>query len=117
MVLAAMAGIVFISGCVGGFINGWKADYWGLRYKNPKCDTWFPGVLGYVLAGGFAAIVFWGLYGPLRATPVLSDTISNTSIGLSLSEVAGSILIGLGGYSWLSSQATRKCAENQLKNK
>lgn len=112
--LLKMIGLVFLAGCIGGFINGRKADKWGLRYKNQDCNTWFPGVIGYVLMGGVAAVVFWGLYGPLKDKPVsqVADTVMNITFG----ELAGSVLLGLGGHSWLSAQSGKKCAERRLDN-
>ena len=110
-----MIGIVFLAGCVGGFINGRKADSWGLRYKDPKCNTWFPGIMGYVLAGGIAAVVFWGLYGPFTEAPVLgSDAVTDVPLKLTFGELAGSFLIGLSGHSWLSALSEKKCSERLL---
>jgi hypothetical protein len=110
-------GVVFGAGCIGGFVNGRKAEKWGLRYKDPKCDTWFAGVLGYVLLGGIAAVVFWGLYGPFTEATVLGpEAASDVTLKLTFGQLMGSVLMGISGPGFLRAESSKRCAERQLYN-
>jgi len=109
---------VFVAGCVGGSIplltNRQRFGSRGLVYEKKACSTWFPGSLGHVLVGGVAAVVFWGLYGPLGEGAILGgDPNSTGDAKLSLANLMGSVVVGIGGPDWLQAQAERRCASRR----
>jgi hypothetical protein len=116
-----MVAIVFGAGCVGGIIpvltGRKKFAGWGLVYKKQACNTWFPGVLGYVLVGGLAGAAFWGIYGPFAQVPLFgAATPGNVPPNLTLAQLVASILVGIGGPDWLQAQSERKCSERLSRN-
>nr|WP_320132409.1 hypothetical protein [uncultured Holophaga sp.] len=72
-----------------------------------------PGCLGNVFTGGVAALISWGLYGPLSAylllgsQEALAGNQNLAGLGLSLSSLVGAILVGMGGARWLSSEVDK----------
>jgi len=117
---------VFGAGCTGGLITGLfdlqdptKKDQQtaleklGLRYFRGECRTWFPGLLGSVLLGGVAAVVFWSLYGPFSGATIIGvgAPTANVSPNLTIGQLASSLLIGLSGAGFLLTEAKRRCAE------
>ncbi len=132
------AAVVFVSGCVGGSVTGLVAHARnknnmgssgecggqqrgrrGFAYKEPKCETVFAGFAGNVLLGGLAAVVYWGLYGPISGFPVLgSPPGGGTQLWpfLTVGQLAGSIVLGIGGPGFLLAEAERRCCERSRNN-
>lgn len=87
-------------------------------YLNPDCKTCFAGLVSSVLLGGLAALVYWGLYGPLAGFPILgSPKSSNYPMPpiLTLGQLAASVIMGIGGPGFLAVEASRRCWERQAK--
>ena len=114
--ISTILGVVFFAGCVGGvvagFIAGVNSNRMGIWYTEGKCRTRFPGFLGNVLLGGIAAIVFWALYGPFTGATIIGD--ATDIINLTIGQLAGCFLIGMGGPGFLLMEAGRRCADRQL---
>ncbi|MEU4417303.1 hypothetical protein [Nocardia salmonicida] len=66
-----------------------------------------PGFIGLMTVGAAAAAVNWGLNSPVSSA---SFNWSYT-YGLPMREMAGAVLIGLGGSKWLSSSVDLKIRE------
>jgi hypothetical protein len=107
---------VLIAGAVGGVVNALMTDNGFVLPKSEKVnDTtsiWRPGYLGNVLVGAVAAVVSWGLYGPLSAYFIVGTEqapVVNVveRVGLSLASLVGAILIGAGGARWLTSEVDK----------
>ena len=124
--------LVFVAGCLGGLVAGLfspdatvtdhasakpahgraKRMRGLLVQKNPECQTLFPSVLGSLLLGGVAAVVFWGLYGPLSGVPIVGSVPASAVLltpHLTVGQLAGSIIMGIGGPAFLQVEAQRRC--------
>jgi hypothetical protein len=109
--------IVLIAGAVGGAVNALMTDNGFLRPKMEKVDEktsiFRPGYLGNILIGAVAAVVSWGLYGPLSpyyiigTEQALAANALPETVGLTLAALVGAIMIGIGGARWLTSEVDK----------
>jgi hypothetical protein len=112
-----MVFFVFLAGALGGLINALMTDNGFLLPKVEKVENltgiFRPGYLGNVLVGAVAAVVSWGLYGPLSpyyivgSEQALAANALPEEIGLTLASLVGAILIGMGGARWLTSEVDK----------
>jgi hypothetical protein len=113
-----MLGLIAIAGAIGGVVNALVTDNGFLLPKSERADAGTtvirPGFLGNVLIGAVAAVISWGLYGPLSAFLVagtrqaLESNSSPEKVGLSLAALVGAALVGVGGARWLSNEVDKK---------
>jgi hypothetical protein len=121
---------VAVAGAVGGVVNALMTDNGFLLPKREQGDGGTtllrPGYLGNVLIGAVAAVISWGLYGPLSAffiagtEQALAANSSPEKVGLSLAALVGALLVGVGGARWLSSEVDKnllRAAAAQAANK
>lgn len=103
-----IAGLIFLAGCAGGFVNSLVSGELKLPAKDQEAGVFRPGWLGIVLVGGAAATVSWGLYGPLAEMALLGGA-GNPSVLpiLRVSEFFGGLIVGFGGGRWLTSEVER----------
>jgi hypothetical protein len=109
--------IVLIAGAVGGAVNALMTDNGFLVPKMEKVDDktsiFRPGYLGNILIGAVAAVVSWGLYGPLSpyyiigTEQALAANALPETVGLTLAALVGAIMIGIGGARWLTSEVDK----------
>ncbi len=107
---------VAAAGAVGGVVNALITDK---GFRLPSRETvgeikiYAPGWIGNVLIGAVAAMVSWGLYGPMAAYTIagtaaaLEANPSADRIGLALSSLVGATLIGVGGARWLTNEVDK----------
>jgi hypothetical protein len=108
---------VLVAGAVGGAVNALMTDNGFLRPKMEKVDDktsiFRPGYLGNILIGAVAAVVSWGLYGPLSpyyiigTEQALAANALPEAVGLTLASLVGAILIGIGGARWLTNEVDK----------
>jgi heme/copper-type cytochrome/quinol oxidase subunit 1 len=99
--------IVLVCGGVGGFVNALLAG--DLRLPRRDADMYSPGWIGNVIIGAVAALVFWGIYGPMAKVAVIGpDTNEATKAIFTISELAGSVVTGIGGGRILSSEVEKR---------
>src|SRR5258707_14770560 len=67
----AIVATIFAAGCLGGMTNAAIAGELGLPHKDAEAKVFRPGWIGNVLVGGVAALVFWGLYGPMASAVII----------------------------------------------
>jgi hypothetical protein len=84
--------------------------------KLPKLDreanVYRPGWIGNMVVGGAAALVFWGLYGPLaKAELIAAAPVVQPS--LKIAELCGSLLTGIGGGRLLTAELEKQVLKNQ----
>jgi hypothetical protein len=113
--------IVFACGLIGGFVNSLRvgqgfANWKPKRVSLPGAEepAFQPGLLVNTGIGGFAAVVSWGLYGPLAQMNVLEVyTAAATAEGyvVSVSSLAAAALVGYGGTQWLSAEVDKKTSK------
>lgn len=107
MQIWTIALIVASCGAVGGFVNALLAG--DLHLPHREDDTLYsPGWIGNVVIGAVAALVFWGLYGPMAKVAVIGPGNTAGQVTLTIAEVAGSIVTGIGGGRILSNEVEKK---------
>jgi hypothetical protein len=117
--IVLMVILVFAAGGTGGVINAVMTEN---GFPMPKKETVDgattiirPGVLGNVLVGGAAALISWGLYGPLSAFVIVSTDKAGAGAsieqgaqsGLTLAALVGAMLIGISGAKWLTNEVDK----------
>ncbi len=109
--------LVAFAGAIGGVVNALMTENGFLlpRSEEATQSTTIlrPGYLGNVLIGSVAAVISWGLYGPVSAyfiagtAEALKGNSSPEKVGLSLASLVGAALIGVGGARWLSGEVDK----------
>jgi hypothetical protein len=105
-------GIILLGGAVGGIINAIISDNGFVKPREETIDNVCivrPGIAGNILLGATAAFISWGLYGSYSGFLLFGDTISMGAeeLNLSLSAIAGAILVGIGGARWLTNEVDK----------
>lgn len=105
-------GIVLLGGAVGGIINAIISDNGFVVPREETVDNVCivrPGIAGNVLVGAVAAFISWGLYGSYSGALIFggSGGMGLSDLNLTLSSVAGAILIGIGGARWLTNEVDK----------
>lgn len=105
-------GIVVLGGAVGGVINAIISDNGFIVPREETIENvsiFRPGIIGNVFLGAVAAFVSWGLYGSYSGVLLLggSPGAMTEKINISLSAIAGAILIGIGGARWLTNEVDK----------
>src|SRR4051794_36055270 len=98
--------LVLACGAVSGFVNALLAG--DLHLPRRDEDVYSPGWIGNVVVGAVAALVFWGLYGPMAKTAIVGPRSPNIQVILTVAELAGSVVTGIGGGRILSSEVEKK---------
>ena len=109
--------LVLVAGAVGGAANALITDNGFLLPKSDPTATGGrvlrPGFLGNMFTGAIAALISWGLYGPLSAYIVVGTAAAlqanpaTDKIGLTLAALVGAVLVGVGGARWLSNEVDK----------
>jgi hypothetical protein len=105
-------GIILLGGAVGGVINDIISDNGFVVPREEIVDNVCisrPGIAGNVLIGAVAAFISWGLYGSYSGTLIFSGSsgVGMSELNLTISSVAGAILIGIGGARWLTNEVDK----------
>ncbi|HEY3054478.1 MAG TPA: hypothetical protein VGK31_00960 [Thermoanaerobaculia bacterium] len=95
MQIYAVAILVCVCGGIGGFVNALLAG--DLHLPHREGNVYSPGWIGNVVIGAIAALVFWGLYGPMAKVAVIGSTQSGVPIAFTVAELAGSVVTRIGG--------------------
>ena len=109
-----MVAWVLGAGALGGALNALMTSGGFIRpskSKNEDGNTiFYPGYWTNIGIGAVAALISWGLYGPMAAYFIVgsgaaqrsNEALSNS--GLTMSGLVGAILVGVGGARWLSNE-------------
>jgi hypothetical protein len=114
-------GIIMLSGAMGGFVNALVSDNGFIKPSEEVAgDVTIvrPGFAGNILLGGMAAFVSWGLYGGF-SNAVVYGTVNGSgtdAISISISAIAGAVLVGMGGARWLTNEVDKKLLRNAAVN-
>ena len=106
-------GIVMLSGAVGGIVNALVSDNGFIKPSEETAGDVViirPGFAGNILLGATAAFISWGLYGAFSNVVVWGATsgIGTEEVAVSISSIAGAVLVGIGGARWLSNEVDKK---------
>jgi hypothetical protein len=104
--------LVAAAGFAGGLINAILTDG---GFVAPQVQTlsdgrriWRPGWLGTAVVGSAAALVLWGLYGPLATVMIVGEPLPGTARpALSVFGLIGAFLSGMGGGRVLTSEVDK----------
>lgn len=120
MVLAALAvgttsssvweilGVIAAAGGVGGVINALLSDN-GFGIPKSEAGILRPGVVGNVLLGAFAALVTWGLYGPLKDAVIMgTHPAGEVTATMTVTTLIGAALAGAGGARVITSEVDKR---------
>jgi len=103
--------VVFSAGCFGGLVNTLIAGEFRLPRLDRRAKIWRPGWIGNVIVGGTAALVFWGLYGPVATIQLTGN--SDAHLSLHVGELVGAILTGIGGGRLLTAEVDRRVLQKE----
>ncbi len=110
MSLLVPIGIILLGGAFGGIINAIVSDNGFIKPREETVDNVAivrPGFAGNMLLGAVAAFISWGLYGAFSGAIIYGSEGLVADISLSISTVAGAILIGIGGARWLTNEVDK----------
>lgn len=102
-----------LSGAVGGIVNALVSDN-GFVKPSEECTGEVtiirPGFAGNILLGSVAAFISWGLYGAFSDAVLFGTAtgLGTEEISVSISSIAGALLIGIGGARWLTNEVDKK---------
>lgn len=98
--------LIAVLGAVGGFANCLITGEFVLpKYDNDN-KIWRPGWVGNILVGAIAAVVVGGMYGPL--SQVVINGAQQVIPQLTIAQLVGAIVVGLGGGNILTQFAQRQ---------
>jgi hypothetical protein len=69
-----------------------------------------PGIVGNLLVSGVSAAISWAMYGALATEYIFgaeSPAASAKTHGLTLSALAGAVLVGMAGARWLTNEVDK----------
>ena len=101
LIIYPLIATVFASGALGGIVSsllGGTRNFWPCHDEE---DVWRLGWFGNTFIGGIAAVVIWGIYGPLASFDLV--TPDATSLHLTIAQMVTSLVIGAGGVRILTS--------------
>lgn len=104
--------LIAVVGAVGGVANCAITGEFVLPQFDREAKAWRPGWVGNVVVGAVAAVVVWGVNGPLAGYDILAG--SDEKLHLTLAQLLSSIGVGLGGGNILT-QLAQKQAERVAK--
>jgi hypothetical protein len=107
-----MLGIIAGAGAIGGVVNALLSSN---GFALPKISNAILqlGIIGNLLLGAFAAVISWGLYGPLKDAVLLgTQPASRLPANLTVTAVVGAALAGAGGARVVSNEIDKKFFKN-----
>ena len=107
MQIWTIAIVIIVCGGIGGFVNALNASDLHLPHRQPG-NVYSPGWIGNVVVGAVAALVLWGLYGPMAKVVLIGEPSSAVHVSLTFADIAGAIVTGIGGGRILSNEVEKK---------
>jgi len=106
-------GMIVLSGAVGGgYQRPGKRQWLYQASRGERRDVTIirPGFAGNILLGAAAAFISWGLYGAFSNAIVYGAVtgLGTDEISVSISSIAGAVLVGIGGARWLTNEVDKK---------
>jgi hypothetical protein len=118
-----MTGVIAAAGAFGGLVNALLNSGNGFSIQLPRRgtnDVLQLGTVGNIVLGITAALISWGLYGPLRDAALIqadpapgsqaptATSAAQLTVGLTITAVIGAILAGAGGARVISNELDKK---------
>lgn len=109
----AMLGVIAGAGGVGGVVNALLGANGGMVIPRVSNSILQLGIIGNLLLGAFAAVITWGLYGPLKDAVLLgSEPVGQLPSNLTVTAVVGAALAGAGGARVVSGELDKRFYKN-----
>lgn len=111
-------GLIAAAGALGGVANSLLTDG-GFKppHKDSEVGIWQIGFVGNILLGAFAAVLSWGLYGPLKdAVLVGSHPSGEVTAVLTVTALVGAALAGAGGSRIITSEIDKRLMVSAASN-
>lgn len=110
-------GVIAGGGAVGGVVNALLTGDGGIILPKLQSGIVRLGVVGNILLGAFAAVITWGLYGPLKDAVLMGTQPSGVvSATLTVTSLAGAALAGAGGARVISSEIDKRYLKQAAAN-
>jgi hypothetical protein len=111
-----MTGVIAAAGALGGIVNAILNSGSGYNIQLPRRgtnDVLQLGIFGNVLLGIVAALISWGLYGPVKDAVMLGSVPSGQlPVNLTMTAAVGAIVTGIGGARVISNELDKKVLRN-----
>ncbi|MFB3766623.1 MAG: hypothetical protein ACE14P_15445 [Methanotrichaceae archaeon] len=112
MSLLIILAAILLSGAVGGIFNAIISDngfIWPREENINNVSIFRPGFVGNIILGAVASFISWGLYGAYGSAVIYGPQTGAGAgdFGLSISTLAGSLLVGIGGARWLTNEVDK----------
>jgi hypothetical protein len=104
--------LITIAGAIGGVINALLTGNNGFVLPKVKRNILCPGFLSNVLVGAFSAFASWAFYG--SGASVELAQITEQTISLRFSALAGAFLVGVGGARWLTNEVDKNLLKESV---
>ena len=109
----AMLGVIAGAGGIGGVVNALLGANGGMVIPRVSNSILQLGIIGNLLLGAFAAVITWGLYGPLKDAVLLgSEPVGQLPSNLTVTAVVGAALAGAGGARVVSGELDKRFYKN-----
>jgi hypothetical protein len=95
-------------GAIGGIVNSAISGEFNYPRFDPAAKVWRPGWIGNVLVGAVAALVVWGVYGPLASYDLVTG--KTVELHLTVAQLLTSLVVGLSGGKILTLMAEKQAA-------
>jgi hypothetical protein len=95
-------------GAVGGIVNSAISGEFNYPRLDPAAKVWRPGWIGNVLVGAVAALVVWGVYGPVASYDLVTG--KTVELHLTVAQLLTSLVVGLSGGKILTLMAEKQAA-------
>ncbi len=100
--------VVAGAGLLGGIVTSLLAGQFQLPQLDKNAGVFRPGWIGNAVVGAVAALVIWGLYGPLATTVLLGEGANTVKASLRVADLMGAIVTGIGGSRILSAEVDKR---------
>src|SRR5437867_12238807 len=94
MTISQIILLIAAFGALGGIVNSAISGEFNYPRLDPGAKVWRPGWIGNVLVGAVAALVVWGVYGPLASYDLVTGT--RIELHLTVAHLLTSLGVGLG---------------------
>jgi hypothetical protein len=109
-------GVIFVAGAIGDIVNAVLSDNKFLLPhtetvdSNSRSGIVLPGLIANAMVSGVAAVLSWGLYGPMASSYLAGGPHEQnlSSGGVTMAAFAGAILVGVAGARWLTNEVDKK---------
>ncbi len=93
-------------GIIGGVTNCLLSGEFALPHSDATHKVWKPGWIANIVIGAVAAVVVWGVYGPLATYDLAQKAAPD--FHLPVAQLVSSILVGISGAKILTTMAQKE---------